>query len=347
MMRRKAVPPGRERTRRAAVGWLVAVVTGLNLAAWLGLFGLSWTVSRALLNIGALAYALGLRHGFDADHIAAIDNVTRKLRGDNQPSASAGFFFAMGHSTIVFLMTLVLVVGVAMHSGGALHLPSWGGLLGSIISATFLTVIGVLNLVALIQLWGAFRRRSRASDEHGEIDRQIAALLERRGLAARAFRFIYTRISAGWNMYFVGLLFGLGFDTATEIALLGISAGVAARHTFPPWSVMILPILFTAGMALVDTLDGVMMSRIYEWAADDSDLRLVFNLVVTGVTVLIAMTVGGIEWLQLAGRSLAPGTALARLGALDFTSLGASVVVLIVGIWIVMWWNYRRGMAAS
>jgi nickel/cobalt transporter (NiCoT) family protein len=338
------------RTQRlkSSVVILIAAVAALNVAAWLGLFAVSWTLNHALLDIGALAYLLGLRHGFDADHIAAIDNVTRKLRHDSRPSAAVGFFFALGHSTIVILMTLVLVTGVSLHAGGHYHLPAWGGLVGAIISATFLTLIGVLNLVAFIQLWGAFRLRARAEDGHAEIDRQIAALLERRGIGARVFRFIYARITAGWNMYFVGLLFGLGFDTATEIALLGISAGAAARHAFPFWSVMILPVLFTAGMAMVDTLDGAVMERMYEWAADDDDLKLVFNIVVTGLTVLIAMVVGGIQWLQLMSRGLAPGSALAgRIDALDFTRLGVSIVVLIVGIWIVAWWNLKRGAPVS
>ncbi|HUA36035.1 MAG TPA: hypothetical protein VMA09_20660 [Candidatus Binataceae bacterium] len=337
-----------ERRFKSSTLLLFAAAAALNIAAWIGLFALSWGVSKALLDIGALAYLLGLRHGFDADHIAAIDNVTRKLRSDRRPSAAVGFFFALGHSTIVILMTLALVTGVAIRGGAGGGFPSWGAIVGIAVSATFLTVIAVLNLVALIQLWGAFKRRSRAGDERAAIDRQIAALLERRGIAARLFRFIYTRITAGWNMYFVGLLFGLGFDTATEIALLGISAGVAARHAFPFFCVMILPILFTAGMTLVDTLDGVVMTRMYDWAADDDDLKLVFNIVVTGVTVATAMLIGGIEWVELASRGFGGDIAIAsRLGAIDFTRLGVSIVALLVAVWIVAWWSYRRGEIPS
>ena len=327
---------------------LLLGAVALNLAAWIGVFALSWSVSRALLDLGALAYLLGLRHGFDADHIAAIDNVTRKLCGDRRPSMAVGFFFALGHSTIVILMTLALVTGVAIRGGAGFSFPSWSGILGIAVSATFLTIIAILNFVALIQLWGAFRRRARAGDERAEIDGQIAALLARRGIAARLFRFIYTRITAGWNMYFVGLLFGLGFDTATEIALLGISAGVAARRTFPFFSVMILPILFTAGMMLVDTLDGIVMTRMYDWAADDDGLKLVFNMVVTGVTVATAMLIGGIEWIELASRTFASDLAIASpLGALDFTRLGLSIIALLVAVWIVAWWSYRRGDVLS
>ena len=327
---------------------LLSGAAALNVAAWIGLFVLSWSVSRTLLDIGALAYLLGLRHGFDADHIAAIDNVTRKLRGDRRPSSAVGFFFALGHSTIVILMTLALVTGVAIRGGVGFRLPSWGEIVGIAVSATFLTVIAVLNLVALIQLWGAFKKRSRTADEREAIDGQIAALLERRGIAARLFRFIYTRITAGWNMYFVGLLFGLGFDTATEIALLGISAGVAARHAFPFYCVMILPILFTAGMTLVDTLDGILMTRMYDWAADDDNLKLVFNMVVTGVTVATAVLIGGIEWIELASRSFGgDGVIASRLGAIDFTRLGISIIALLVAVWIVSWWSYRRGDAPS
>jgi nickel/cobalt transporter (NiCoT) family protein len=328
---------------RLSVVLLLLIVGALNVAAWLGVIALSLSVNRALLDFGAIAYLLGLRHGFDADHIAAIDNVTRKLRNDRRPSASAGFFFALGHSTIVIMMTLALVTGVAMHRGRDFGFPSWGTMVGTVVSASFLTLVGTLNLVALVQLWGAFRARSDADDEREAIDRQIAALLSRRGIAARLFRFIYARINAGWNMYFVGLLFGLGFDTATEVALLGIAAGVTARHTFPFWSVMILPILFTAGMALIDTVDGIAMARMYDWAADDDDLKLRFNLVVTGVTVVAALLAGGIEWIQLLSRNISPDSAFtSRVSGLDFTGLGISIVVVILAVWIAAWWNFRR-----
>ncbi len=322
---------------------LISAVGLLNVITWVLLFALAWRLDHALMEIGALAYFLGVRHGFDADHIAAIDNVTRKLKQDNKPCSATGFFFALGHSTIVILLTLAVVIGVSLHASSFRSAPSWGGMLGAIVSATFLTLIGLVNLVAFMQLWRAFRRRAGSSQDRAEIDRQIAALLERRGVAARLFRFIYRRIDASWKMYFVGFLFGLGFDTATEIALLGISAGVAAHGHFPFWSVMVLPALFTAGMALVDTLDGAVMERVYEWAADDHERKMLFNLGVTGVTVLIAILIGGIEWLQVVSlRFGLDGPFWKWVDGMDFARLGISAIVLLLAVWLAAWWTYRR-----
>lgn len=322
---------------------MLSAVAVLSVVSWLVLCVLAWKLDHALMEIGALAYFLGLRHGFDADHIAAIDNVTRKLKQDEKPSSATGFFFALGHSTIVVLLTVAVVVGVSLHASGFGAASSWGGILGALVSAAFLTLIGLVNLVAFIQLWRAFRQRSGADRDRAEIDRQIAALLERRGIAARLFRFIYRRIDASWKMYFVGFLFGLGFDTATEIALLAISAGVAAHGHLPFWSVMVLPALFTAGMALVDTLDGALMERVYEWAADDHERKLIFNLGVTGVTVLIAIMIGGIEWLQVVSLKFGlNGPFWQWVDALDFARLGIAAVVLLLLVWVAAWWTYRR-----
>jgi high-affinity nickel-transport protein len=319
----------------------------LNFMTWMVLFAL--VPSRSdLLELGAVAYFLGVRHGFDADHIAAIDNVTRRLQQARRPSSSCGFFFALGHSTIVILMTLGVVMAASPQARPLVDWTASGSTAGTFISALFLTLIGVFNLVALIELWGAFRLRLHTADGPGEIDRQINELLERRGVAARTFRFIYQRIDSGWKMYFVGLLFGMGFDTATEIALLALAAGAAAHGDFPFWIVMILPLLFTSGMTLIDTLDGVMMARVYEWAADNHDRKFMFNIAVTAMTVLIALLIGTIEWLRViaAGFGL-NGRFWEWVNALDFTRIGIVIVAALVLVWLSAWWTYRRQTASG
>ncbi|MGH8013879.1 MAG: HoxN/HupN/NixA family nickel/cobalt transporter [Candidatus Binataceae bacterium] len=320
---------------------LLCLVGGLNLTAWAALFVIA-PQRDALLELGTVAYFLGLRHGFDADHIAAIDNVTRKLRQDQQPSSPSGFFFALGHSTIVIVITLAVVLAVSQHAQWSEAWAHRGALIGPLVSAVFLTLIGLFNLVALIQLGGAFRV-SHTSDRHQEIDRQMAAVLDRRGIVARMLRFIYRRIDAGWKMYFVGLLFGLGFDTATEIALLALSAGAAAHARLPVWTIMILPAMFTAGMALVDTLDGVMMARVYEWADDENQRKLLFNIAVTALTVLAALSIGAIEWMQVIASALAlNGRFWTWVNAFDFTRAGLLIVASIAAVWLGAWWTYHR-----
>ncbi len=315
----------------------------LNLLAWLALWGLAGAASASVISVGALAWFLGLRHAFDADHIAAIDNVTRKLRQDGKRSVTTGLFFALGHSTIVILLSFAIALEVSSHAGRH-DLPKfWGGLAGTLISAGFLTLIGIVNLVIFVQLWGAFdayRARGRAQVE---VDQQIAALLDRRGLAARLFRFLYRRIDAGWKMYFVGLLFGLGFDTATEVALLGISATAAASHTLPFWGIMVFPLMFTAGMTLMDALDGAFMMQLYDWAFADGLKKLFFNTAITGLTVLVAFLIGGIEWLQVLSTELQlSGRFWTAINNLDFAQMGAIVVALITLAWLIAWRRYRR-----
>ena len=325
---------------------LVLLVAGLgllNLCAWLALWGLAGVASASVIEVGALAWFLGLRHAFDADHIAAIDNVTRKLRQDGTRSIATGLFFALGHSTIVILLSFAIALGVSMHAGGHDRPQFWGGLAGTLISAGFLTLIGIINLVIFVQLWGAFDSYKSGGRSGREIDQEIAALLNRRGLAARLFRFLYRRIDAGWKMYFVGLLFGLGFDTATEVALLGISATAAASHTLPLWGIMVFPLMFTAGMTLMDGLDGAFMMQLYDWAFADGLKRLFFNTAITGLTVMVAFVVGGIEWLQVLSAELRlSGPFWTAINNLNFEQMGLIVAAFIMFAWLVAWQSYRR-----
>ena len=325
---------------------LVLLVAGLgllNLCAWLALWGLAGAASAPVIEVGTLAWFLGLRHAFDADHIAAIDNVTRKLRQDGTRSVTTGLFFALGHSTVVILLSFAIALGVSMHAGGHARPQFWGGLAGTVISAGFLTLIGIVNLVIFVQLWGAFDSYRSDGRSGNEIDQEIAALLNRRGLAARLFRFLYRRIDAGWKMYFVGLLFGLGFDTATEVALLGISATAAASHTLPLWGIMVFPLMFTAGMTLMDALDGAFMMQLYDWAFADGLKKLFFNTAITGLTVMVAFVVGGIEWLQVLSAELRlNGPFWTAINNLNFEQMGLIVAAFIMFAWLVAWQSYRR-----
>ncbi|MBF6567636.1 MAG: HoxN/HupN/NixA family nickel/cobalt transporter [Candidatus Binataceae bacterium] len=320
---------------------LLAGLALFNLAVWLALARLALTVDVSVAGMGTLAYFLGLRHGFDADHIAAIDNVTRKLRRDGRHCITTGLFFALGHSTIVIMLALGIALESTTPKGAALIRTLHHTLLGTMLSSAFLTGIGIVNLIVFIQLYRTFTAQTRTP--RGGESIEVEYLLERRGVIARIFGSLYRRIDAGWKMYFVGFLFGLGFDTATEVGLLAIAAEAAGSGHFPFSAVMIFPLLFAAGMTVVDALDGALMMRIYEWAAADSLKKLFFNTVVTGFTVAMALLVAVIEWLQALSAGLALDGPLWRMvDALDLGMIGLAMAVLMVVLWFVAWLQYRR-----
>jgi high-affinity nickel-transport protein len=319
----------------------VSVVGVLNVAAWAGALGLR-TLDAATLGMAILAYFLGLRHAFDADHIAAIDNVTRKLRQDGHRPAAVGLFFSLGHSTVVVLLSLGVVLFARAASSRMGDLERFGNSFGVTISAAFLTLIGLVNLYIFVRLWQLLTRARRGDATAGD-DAQIKDLLEQRGMLARVFRWIYRHIDRSWHMYPVGFLFGLGFDTATEVAILGISATMARRGGLPLWGVMVFPLLFTAGMTLMDTADGLAMLKIYDWAMIDRMRKLLFNTAITGLGVLVALVVGTIEWLQLLWLEEGwHGGFGAVLQTLDFSAIGGIVVALMILVWLVAWAYYRR-----
>lgn len=321
---------------------LIAIfVTSLNLAAWGTLYDLKF-IDAAVLGIGILAYFFGLRHAFDADHIAAIDNVTRKLRQDGQRPTGVGLFFSLGHSTIVILMSLAIVLGVRQTETHLKFLEHFGNIFGTAISAAFLTLIGIINLYIFFHLWEAFSHY-RKGNKDAEAQGNITALLEQRGFLTRIFGFAYKKIKKSWQMYFVGFLFGLGFDTASEVAILGISAIMAQNNGLPLWGVMVFPLLFTAGMSLMDTADGIAMMKIYDWAMIDAVRKLYFNTIITGLSVLIALVVGGIEWLQLISMQLKlEGAFWVFLQKLNFGVIGGIIVVLMLLTWGSAWIYYHR-----
>lgn len=317
--------------------------TGLTVLA-LHLAALGWVLALlpehpSLLGIGTVAYLLGLRHAFDADHIAAIDNVTRKLRQDGRRPVAVGLFFSLGHSSVVLLLTVAVAL-LARDAHALLHdAGTTGGWIGTLVSAGFLTLIGLVNLVIFRRLLSLLlaHRRGAAVDA-----RAIDALLDQRGGASRVFRAVVARIRASWQMMPLGLLFGLGFDTATEVAVLGLSAAFAQHSGFPVLGVLVFPLLFAAGMSLMDTADGLAMLKVYDWAMQDAARKLGFNIAITGLSVLVALGVGAVEWLQLLGPRLAsPVTGWQTLDGLTSSVAGLVITALMLAVWLLAWRHYR------
>ena len=312
---------------------LFALLIGANLAAWAWAWA-AFAGRPALLGTALLAWVFGLRHAVDADHIAAIDNVVRKLLREGQRPVTAGLWFSLGHSTVVVLAAAVVAVAAVAASGRLPAAAQYGAVFGTLISALFLLVIALINLAILRDLWRAFRRvRQGAALDQGGLERLLAG----RGLLARLFRPLFRMVDAAWHMYPIGVLFGLGFDTATEIGLLAISAGAAMRGMVP-WETMVFPALFTAGMALVDSADSVMMVGAYGWAFADPLRKLWYNLTMTAASVLVALLIGGVETLALIADRLhltgAVWDGASRLNG-NLTGLGIAVVGVFALCWAV------------
>ncbi|MGY8666597.1 HoxN/HupN/NixA family nickel/cobalt transporter [Bradyrhizobium sp. UFLA05-109] len=309
-----------------------------NVAAWIWAFAL-FADRPAVMATALLAWVFGLRHAVDADHIAAIDNVVRKLMHAGDTPKSAGLYFALGHSTVVVVATLLLCLGVVSLGGESL-LKTVGGVIGTSVSALFLLLIAVVNLAIFVGLW----RTLRAVRAHGTHDAEgIEALLAGRGFLARLLAPMFRMVSKSRHMYPLGFLFGLGFDTATEIGLLSISATEAARGASLS-DVLVFPALFAAGMALVDTADSTLMVSAYRWAFVDPMRKLWYNLTITGASVVVALFIGGVEALGLIGQRFGLDGALWMLieglnGSL--ANFGFAVIALFVLAWIVSIVTYR------
>jgi nickel/cobalt transporter (NiCoT) family protein len=313
-----------------------------NVAAWTWAFAL-FADRPAVMATALLAWVFGLRHAMDADHIAAIDNVVRKLMHAGDTPRSAGLYFALGHSTVVVIATMLLCLG-AMNLGGDSLLRTVGGLIGTSVSALFLLVIAALNLAIFVSLW----RTLRAVRAHGNHDAErLDALLSDRGFLARLLAPMFCMVSKSWHMYPLGFLFGLGFDTATEIGLLSISATEAARGV-SLLHVLVFPALFAAGMALADTADSTLMVSAYRWAFLDPRRKLWYNLTITGASVVVALFIGGVEALGLVGQRLGLDgglwTLVERLNA-SLANFGFAVVGLFVIAWLVSILSYRTVLA--
>lgn len=330
-----------EVTKRKTYSLIIFLVL-FSILSWLFLLLVS-DFSLPLISLGSLAYFFGLRHAFDADHIAAIDNVTRKLRQDGKKSVSVGLFFSLGHSTVVLLLSLAIIVAFRKFSSDIHFLENIGGIFGTVVSASFLTLIGIINFFILKNLYRMFKLYKRGKDSQQRIDELSEDLLNKRGFMSRFFRFAYRSIDKSFKMYPLGFLFGLGFDTATEVAILGISATVAKDSQLPVWGILAFPLLFAAGMSLMDSLDGLIMMKIYDWAMVDAVRKVFFNMVITGSSVFVALAIGTIEWLQVISIKVHTDISFFNfLNHLDFSILGVVVVVIMMLSWLSAFVYYRK-----
>jgi high-affinity nickel-transport protein len=317
------------------------VLVTANVLAWLWAF-IAFRHYPVLIGTALLAYTFGLRHAVDADHIAAIDNVTRKLMQEGKRPLATGLFFSLGHSTVVVIASAAVALTMNTLGGRFEAFKAAGGVIGTLISALFLFLVAAANLVILRSIYRAFRDvRSGGA----LVEEDLNQLLAQRGLLGRIFRPLFRLVARSGHMYPLGLLFGLGFDTATEIGVLGISAAEAAKG-LPVWSIMVFPALFTAGMSLVDTTDGVLMLGAYGWAFTKPIRKIYYNLTITFISVMVAVLVGGIEALGLIGAQLSlEGPFWSFIGGLNghFASMGYLIIALFAASWLVSLAVYRLG----
>jgi high-affinity nickel-transport protein len=327
-----------DRGERLRLALFYSAIVLIHVIGW----GLLLSVAPqypALVGLGGLAYSFGLRHAFDADHISAIDNTTRKLLQDGKRPVGVGFFFSLGHSTVVLLIALALgfavraVVESVVSDGGTLR--NIGGLVGTTVSGVFLLLIGLLNLIILLDILGVFRRMRRGQYTRVTLEEHLVT----GGVLTRTFKHLFRVISESWQLYPIGFLFGLGFDTASEVALLAISAG-AASQGLPFSAVLSLPLIFAAGMSLADTTDGAFMAKAYSWAFSNPVRKLFYNMTMTGLSVFVALFVGLVEltqiFIQLLGLHGEPWEAIADfdLGTLGFVIVGSFVLAWLVAFTI-------------
>src|SRR5215831_13936213 len=323
----------------ARAGGMAATVIALNVAGWVMLaaaLGGHYQISKTMVfgvGTGALAYTLGMRHAFDADHIAAIDNTTRKLVGEGKRPLSVGFFFSLGHSSVVFVLAVLLNFG--LRGLDAQVRDGWSGLhtitsiVGTCVSGFFLFLIAAFNLVILAGIVKVFRQMRGGAYDDDELEEQ----LNKRGLMNRFLGPLARRVDAPWKMYPIGFLFGLGFDTATEIALL-VLAGTAVAGGLPFYAILSLPILFAAGMSLFDTIDGCFMNFAYDWAFAKPVRKVYYNLTITGLSVFVAFFIGTVEILSLIKQQYRLGDGFWDfMGNFNINKAG----FVVVGVFVVTW----------
>jgi high-affinity nickel-transport protein len=321
---------GKTRSKVFAIYGLLLV---MNVAAWLWAI-LAFRHYPVLLGTAFLAYSFGLRHAVDADHIAAIDNVTRKLMQEGKRPVAVGFMFSLGHSTIVVIGSILIAATALSLQHRMDAVKHIGGVIGTSVSTIFLFGIAIINLIVLRSIYAAFKR-VRSGEPYVEEDFDM--LLGSRGFLSRLFRPMFALITRSWHMYPLGILFGLGFDTATEIGILGMSAAEASKG-LSLWSILVFPALFAAGMSLVDTTDNILMLGAYGWAFVKPIRKIYYNMTITFVSVIVAFVVGGIEALGLlAGQTHRQGAywdIISRLNE-NFGTLGYCIVGLFAVSWII------------
>ena len=326
-------------TTRSRVIAIYALLAAMNAGAWVWAL-IAFHHYPVLLGTALLSYSLGLRHAVDADHIAAIDNVTRKLMQEGKRPVAVGLMFSLGHSTVVVVGSALIAASAVVLTHRLERLRSVGEIVGTLVSTVFLVGIATVNLVVLVSIYSTFQR-VRAGEPY--VDEDFDLLLGSRGLLSRFFRPLFRMIQTSWHMYPLGLLFGLGFDTATEVGLLGISAAEASKG-LSLWAILVFPALFAAGMSLIDTTDNILMLGAYGWAFQKPIRKLYYNMTITLVSALVALVVGGIEALGLAAAEFhLQGPAwrwIARLNG-NFGTLGYLIVGLFAVCWIVSIAFYR------
>jgi nickel/cobalt transporter (NiCoT) family protein len=330
--------------RQNLVGRIIGVYALLilgNVAAW----AWAWATFRTypiLLGAATLAYTFGLRHAFDADHIAAIDNVTRKLMQEGKRPVGVGMFFSLGHSTIVLALSIAIALAATMLQARFDAFTSIGAVVGTLVSALFLFGIAFANILVLLSIFRTFQGVRNGGKL---VEEDLDLTLSSSGFLGRLFRRFFRLIESSWQMYPLGILFGLGFDTATEVGVLGISATQAAQG-LSIWSILVFPALFTAGMSLMDTSDGILMLGAYGWAFVKPIRKLYYNLTITAVSVVVALVVGGLEVLNLIGDQFGltnGGGFWGAIGAINanFGLLGYIIVAIFAAAWLVAFAVYR------
>lgn len=328
---------GAEKARIVVIYAVIILVTVMG-------FLLSFAIGRTaivLAGLGIVSYVFGLRHGVDADHIAAIDNTTRKLLQEKKRPLTVGTWFSLGHSTVVVGLIVALIFATRAVSASVPMLQAAGDIAGTLISGGFLWIIGLINVLIVVGVYRIFTAMRERKMDQAELD----SLMDKRGFMSRYFHSLFKLVKNPWQIYPVGVLFGLGFDTATEVALIAISVGVGVSTGIPVYYVLVLPLLFTCGMVLVDTTDGVLMRVAYGWAFLNPLRKVYYNLTVTIISVLVAWVIGSIELLQVLSTELGlSGSFWLWIDSLDFETIGYGIVAIFAVSWLVSmaYWRVNR-----
>jgi high-affinity nickel-transport protein len=331
---------GLSRSEKIKVGVIFAAILTVTAVGFSAAFVIG-KIAVVLAGLGLVCYVFGLRHGVDADHIAAIDNTTRKLLQEGKRPCTVGMWFSLGHSTIVVALIMGLVVATRAVSANIPALQSAGAVIGTLVSGSFLWIIGLINAVIVIGIYKIFKALKRGKLKQAEIDN----LLEKRGFMNRFFRPLFRIVSQPWQIYPIGVLFGLGFDTASEVALIAISVGIGVSTNIPLYYILVLPLMFTCGMVLIDTADGFTMRVAYGWAFLNPLRKVYYNLTVTVMSVLVAWAIGTVELLQVLSRELSlNGLFWSWVNGLNFEMIGYGIVLIFVLSWgfSLGFWRYKR-----
>jgi high-affinity nickel-transport protein len=331
---------GLSKNEKAKVATLFTAIIVVTLFGFLASFAIG-KVAIVLAGLGFVSFLLGLRHGVDADHIAAIDNTTRKLMHEKKRPLTVGTWFSLGHSTIVVGLIVAFVFAARAISSSVPTLQTEGSTIGTLVSGGFLWIIGLVNVVIVIGVYGIFKKMRAGKMDQAELDE----LMEKRGFMNRYFHRLFKIVNEPWQIYPIGVLFGLGFDTATEVALIAISVGVGVSANVPLYYILVLPLMFTCGMVLIDTTDGVAMRMAYGWAFLNPLRKAYYNLTVTIMSVMVAWLIGSVELLQVLSTELnLSGGFWVWLNGLNFETLGYGIVGISIASWAISmaYWKFNR-----